>query len=72
MLIKAPANTEFGRYGVQAWHGHEPELSQVRNCVLDRILAYMRHVNVRFLWIDAHCNPQDTSGASACHHFTCN
>ncbi|KAM3449436.1 hypothetical protein MY3296_006901 [Beauveria thailandica] len=38
----------------------------VRNCVLDRILSYMRHANVQFLWIDAHCIRQDTCGGAPC------
>ncbi|KAJ1326873.1 HET domain-containing protein [Microdochium nivale] len=46
-----------GRFQVQDWGGAEKALlpSTVRNCVLDRVSRYMKHISIRYLWIDAHC-----------------
>jgi hypothetical protein len=61
-----------GRYCVEGWDGNYLEPSKVRNCVLDRVLGYMHHFGVDFLWIDAHCIRQDTCGVDDCdHHFCC-
>ncbi|KAI5463589.1 hypothetical protein BGZ63DRAFT_452949 [Mariannaea sp. PMI_226] len=59
-----------GRYCVESWNGNRFEPSAVRNCVLDRILSYMRYAKIDLLWIDAHCIQQDTCGIAACttHH----
>lgn len=49
-----------GRYRVEGWDVNRLKLSAVRNCVLDRVLSYMRYAKVQFLWIDAECIYQDT------------
>ncbi|KAH7024711.1 uncharacterized protein B0I36DRAFT_366635 [Microdochium trichocladiopsis] len=46
-----------------------PSASGVRNCVLDRILRYRRHTDIRFLWIDAHSIRQDTCGVDDCDRY---
>ncbi|PTB43659.1 hypothetical protein M441DRAFT_56643 [Trichoderma asperellum CBS 433.97] len=55
-----------GRYFVEDWDDKRLKPSAVRNCVFDRVLGYMRHAQVQFLWIDAHCICQDTRGVAAC------
>lgn len=55
-----------GQYLVQNWDNKNLQLSSVRKCVLDRVLGYMRHTKIRFLWIDAHCIRQDTCGVDDC------
>nr|XP_036581443.1 uncharacterized protein CTRU02_08493 [Colletotrichum truncatum]KAF6789794.1 hypothetical protein CTRU02_08493 [Colletotrichum truncatum] len=66
-----PEPKERGRYRVQNWDNNSPRLSRVRNSVFDRILGYMDHVGVGYLWIDAHCIRQKTCGADDCHHYRC-
>lgn len=61
-----------GRHAVEHWDDHSFGPSMVRECVLNRVLNYMRHVGVRFLWIDAHCIRQDTCGVDGCdRHRRC-
>ncbi|KAM3557714.1 hypothetical protein MY1884_004372 [Beauveria asiatica] len=55
-----------GRYRVEGWEDNRLTTSPVRDCVLDRILNYMRHVKIHFLWIDAHCICQDTCSVALC------
>ncbi|KAL9489743.1 hypothetical protein ACSS6W_002020 [Trichoderma asperelloides] len=55
-----------GRYYVEDWDDKRLKHSAVRNCVFDRVLGYMRHARVQFLWIDAHCIRQDKCGGAAC------
>ncbi|KAH7308941.1 hypothetical protein B0I35DRAFT_490832 [Stachybotrys elegans] len=63
---------EFGRYHVEDWDDNRLEPSKVRNCVLDRVIGYMRHVNVQLFWIDQHCIRQDTCSVSSCTlHMHC-
>ncbi|PNP59742.1 hypothetical protein THARTR1_00621 [Trichoderma harzianum] len=59
-----------GRYRVEGWDDIHLKPSAVRNCVLDRVLGYMRYAKVKLLWIDADCIRQDTCGVAACtsHH----
>ncbi|KAH8889905.1 hypothetical protein GQ53DRAFT_842473 [Thozetella sp. PMI_491] len=54
-----------------SWSRNRFRRSKVRNCVFDRILSYMRHTNVRFLWIDRHCIRQDACKDAACAHAHC-
>ncbi|UKZ72432.1 hypothetical protein TrVFT333_000061 [Trichoderma virens FT-333] len=49
-----------GRYRVEGWDDIHLKPSAVRNCVLDRVLGYMRYAKVKLLWIDADCIRQDT------------
>lgn len=63
---------ESGRYSVEDWAGNYLIPSKVRDCVLDRVLSYMRYVKVQVLWIDAHCIRQDTCRVAACtRHPSC-
>ncbi|KAK2051099.1 hypothetical protein LY76DRAFT_621354 [Colletotrichum caudatum] len=63
---------EPGQYPVENWDDECLPFSKVRKCVLDRVLRYMRHTGVRFLWIDAHCIRQDTCGFDGCaRHSRC-
>ncbi|GFP54313.1 hypothetical protein TASIC1_0003069100 [Trichoderma asperellum] len=55
-----------GRYYVEDWDDKRLKHSAVRNRVFDRVLGYMRHARVQFLWIDAHCIRQDKCGGAAC------
>ncbi|KAH0598276.1 hypothetical protein MHUMG1_03573 [Metarhizium humberi] len=64
-------DAESGHYWVKGWGGDGFAPSKVRNCVFDRVLGYMRHNKVRFLWIDAHCIPQDTCDAACTRHARC-
>lgn len=57
---------EPGRYTVKNWDNEDFKLSNVRECVLKRVLDYMSHAKVRFLWIDAHCIRQDTCRINDC------
>ena len=59
-----------GRYLVEGWEDNRLSPSKVRNCVLDRVLAYMRYADVQLLWIDAHCIRQDPCGVAACTSHT--
>ncbi|KAK2036159.1 hypothetical protein LZ31DRAFT_254661 [Colletotrichum somersetense] len=63
---------EPGQYPVENWDDECLPFSKVRKCVLDRVLRYMRHTGVRFLWIDAHCIRQDACGFDDCaRHSRC-
>ncbi|OBR02141.1 ATP-dependent DNA helicase [Colletotrichum higginsianum IMI 349063] len=65
-------NSEPGIYPVENWDDSHFRLSPVRKCVLDRVLHYMRHNNVDFFWIDAHCIRQVTCGINDCaRHLRC-
>ncbi|KAJ0359429.1 hypothetical protein COL26b_014360 [Colletotrichum chrysophilum] len=60
----SPAHYESGEAGachVRTRDGKKMEPSQVRDSVLRRAKAYMRHVNVKYLWIDKECIVQDSS-----------
>jgi hypothetical protein len=59
-------NPEPGQYPVENWDDEYLQFSSVRKCVLDRVLRYMHHTGVRFLWMDAHCIRQDTCGVDDC------
>ncbi|KAJ0362690.1 hypothetical protein COL26b_013257 [Colletotrichum chrysophilum] len=64
-------NPESGWYSIEDWDD-EYQPSSVRKCILDRVLCYMRHTGVRFLWIDAHCIRQDTCVIDDCaRHSHC-
>ncbi|RYP78471.1 hypothetical protein DL770_006884 [Monosporascus sp. CRB-9-2] len=43
-----------GRYEVQTRDKRDFYPPPVRNCVFDRIFAYMQHCGLKFLWIDRH------------------
>ncbi|KFA66573.1 hypothetical protein S40285_09590, partial [Stachybotrys chlorohalonatus IBT 40285] len=62
---------EFGRYWVDGWDDDQPSPSKVRNCVFDRVVAYMRYANIRLFWIDKHCIRQDTCGLPCTRHVQC-
>ncbi|RYP66846.1 hypothetical protein DL771_007568 [Monosporascus sp. 5C6A] len=62
---------EFGRYRVESWDDNRLKSSEVRNCVFDRVVGYMRHANVRLFWIDAHCIRQDTCDVTCTRHTRC-
>lgn len=70
-----PSNYEdprSGRHFVESWNGSRFTPSTVRDCVLDRILSYMHHASIQFLWIDAHSIPQDTCSVALCNrHAYC-
>lgn len=64
-------NKRSKKYCIQSWSGNRFRRSKVRNCVFDRIFHYMRHTNVRFLWIDRYCVRQDTCKVAPCAHSHC-
>ncbi|KAL8372203.1 hypothetical protein RB595_001816 [Gaeumannomyces hyphopodioides] len=67
-----PEPPEPGWYPVENWDNKGVKPSSVRKCVLDRVIRYMRHADVSFLWIDVHCIRQDTCGSDACvRHSHC-
>ncbi|TLD04233.1 uncharacterized protein PgNI_12155 [Pyricularia grisea] len=67
-----PSRPEVGWYPVETWDKKGIERSSVRKCVLNRALRYMRHFDVEFLWIDAHCIRQDTCSVDDCvRHYSC-
>ncbi|KAL2015271.1 hypothetical protein VTK56DRAFT_5927 [Thermocarpiscus australiensis] len=60
-----------GRYEVQTRDKRDFYPSPVRNCVFDRIIAYMQHSGVKLLWIDRH-SMQQQACKIACNHKRCN
>ncbi|KAI1057387.1 hypothetical protein LB507_011539 [Fusarium sp. FIESC RH6] len=66
-------NPEKGKYLVQTRDERRRFLpSPVRDCVLDRVLSFMRARNLRNLWIDKHCVRQWTCTATdSCNHTRC-
>lgn len=62
---------ESGQYHVDCWDDDRTEPSQVRNCVLDRVIGYMRYTGVKRLWIDRHCIRQDTCDTTCTRHNRC-
>ncbi|RYP36256.1 hypothetical protein DL766_002068 [Monosporascus sp. MC13-8B] len=62
---------ESGRYHVEGWNDNGLEQSKVRNCVLDRVVSYMRYTNMQLLWIDRHCIRQDVCDDACTHHIHC-
>jgi hypothetical protein len=59
-------NPEPGFYPVENWDDESLQLSWVRKCVLDRVLRYMDHIDIRFLWISAHCIRQPPCDVDDC------
>ncbi|TLS30899.1 hypothetical protein PpBr36_02278 [Pyricularia pennisetigena] len=41
-------------YRVEKWDEKGIAYSKVRRCIFDRVFGYMRHINVKLLWINAH------------------
>ncbi|KAH7313993.1 hypothetical protein B0I35DRAFT_394947 [Stachybotrys elegans] len=62
---------ECGRYWVEGWDDDQVKPSKVRNCVFDRVVAYMHYANVQFFWIDQHCIRQDTCDLPCTHDIQC-
>jgi hypothetical protein len=62
---------ESGRYYVEGWNDNGLEQSKVRNCVLDRVVSYMRYTNMQLLWIDRLCIRQDVCDDACTHHIHC-
>lgn len=60
-----------GRYEVQTRDKRDFYPSPVRNCVFDRIIAYMQHSGVKLLWIDRH-SVQQQACRIGCNHKKCN
>ncbi|CAH0057846.1 unnamed protein product [Clonostachys solani] len=61
-----------GDYSVEDWDSKSLIRSGVRNCVLDRVLTYMRHADVGYLWIDMHCIRQHHCEVDFCvRHTNC-
>jgi hypothetical protein len=60
-----------GRFLVEGWDEKHLKSSDVRDCVFDRILKYMRYKNVQLLWIDKHSIPQDTCETVCTIHDRC-
>ncbi|KAI1806890.1 hypothetical protein F4811DRAFT_82032 [Daldinia bambusicola] len=61
-----------GRYLVQDRNRNTFSPSDVRDCVLDRIIKYMRAKEVNLLWIDRHSIPQQTCEDPTCLCWPCN
>jgi hypothetical protein len=60
------------RYTVGGDASHEPEVSDLRDCVPDRVLNFMRLFGLRHVWIDRHCIRQNTEcNGDGCRHRTC-
>ncbi|RGP63173.1 hypothetical protein FSPOR_8755 [Fusarium sporotrichioides] len=60
-----------GKYEVQTRDKARFWPSPVRDCVLDRVLSFMRSKGLGLLWIDRHCVKQNTC-RGMCHHKRCN
>ncbi|KAK4108119.1 hypothetical protein N656DRAFT_718884 [Canariomyces notabilis] len=60
-----------GAYSVQTRNGQDFYPALVRNCVLDRAIAYMQHFGLGLLWIDRHCVKQRECKDRACDHEEC-
>ena len=56
-----------GRYEVQTRDKRDFYQSPVRNCVFDRIFAYMQHFGLQFLWIDRHSVKQRACKVTCVH-----
>jgi hypothetical protein len=62
---------KYGRYYVENWDDDQLQVTELRNCVLDRVIGYMRYNNVRLLWNDKHCIPQPTCKVPCTRHKRC-